>query len=180
MLVHSHCSFQDDQTGQPGCPPLPSSLYRDVQSSSQFPRVILSVDCCVFHVFTRNFIRRISRMCKDIVFGWQPSPLDSYQCFWDLITGMEVRTREVVAGFCWSKFVWTQLYMSSPMSVTVCTQSLTLWSLFSKFVCSCVTWPVTEHKDSCRDRSQEHICMIDGLVLTSHLEDELTWSFRYP
>ena len=48
--------------------------------------VIPSMDCRVFHVCTRIFMCLLVRMCKDIVFGWQPSPLVSYQCFWDLIT----------------------------------------------------------------------------------------------
>ncbi len=36
---------------------------------------------------------------------------------WDLITGILPDKSEVVGGFCWSKFVWTKVYMSSPMSV---------------------------------------------------------------
>jgi hypothetical protein len=36
-----------------------------------------SVDCRVFHVCARKFVSVLTRMsrCKDIVFGWQPSPL---------------------------------------------------------------------------------------------------------
>ncbi len=67
--------------------------------------VIPSVDCRVFYVCTRIFMCLLARLWKDIVFGWQPSPLVSYKCFWDLITGilLEDWTRDVVVWFWWSK-----------------------------------------------------------------------------
>jgi hypothetical protein len=48
----------------------------------------------------------LSRLFKDTVFGWQPSPLAIYQCFWDLITSLilQVRTRHVTTWFFWPKF----------------------------------------------------------------------------
>ncbi len=113
MIVHNHCK-------KGGRPALTSSLYRGVQRQFPVPltrgedRLSDSVGglLCVSCVW-RNFICRISRMCKGIVFGWQPSPLVSYQCSWDLITRIQGRTKEVITGFCWSKYVWTSVYMSN-------------------------------------------------------------------
>jgi hypothetical protein len=47
---------------------------------------ILPVDCRVFHVCVQNFICLLARLCEGTVFGRQPSPLASYQCFCDLVT----------------------------------------------------------------------------------------------
>ena len=53
-------------------------------------------------------------MFKVNIFGWQTSPLVSYQYFWDLITGtlFQGRTRDSVVWFCWPKLCerkWTCL-----------------------------------------------------------------------
>ncbi len=52
----------------------------------------------VCFVCERKFVCLLVRVCKGIMFGWQPSPLSSYQCFWDVITGLllQDRTRDAV------------------------------------------------------------------------------------
>jgi hypothetical protein len=70
----------------------------------------------------------LARLFKDTVFWWQPSPLASYHCFWDLITAITLKVPSPLCGIT---------------------------------------------QGSCRDRSPEIICMIHGLVLTTHVEDEL-------
>ena len=45
---------------------------------------ILPVGCREFHVCTRKFMRLLTHLFKGTLFGWQPSPLGSYQWFWDL------------------------------------------------------------------------------------------------
>ncbi len=47
---------------------------------------------CVSCVITKFHV--YSDVCKDTVFGWQPSPLVSYQYFWDLITGITGRNTD--------------------------------------------------------------------------------------
>ena len=67
---------------------------------------ILPVEYRVFHVCARKFIYLLTRLDKVTVFGWQHSLLASYQCLWDLITGIPIqdRKRDVVTWFWWPKF----------------------------------------------------------------------------
>jgi hypothetical protein len=84
---------------------------------------------------------------------------------------MQGRTREVVAGFFWSKFVRTLLYMSSPMSV----HNHWPFDHYFQSLCVLVLYALRHHiKIRVVIVPHEHVCMIDGLVLTAHLENELT------
>ena len=55
---------------------------------------------------------------------------------------------------------------------------MTFWSLFSKFVSSCAASCAKSHKDGVVIVPHDLICMIHGLVLTSHLQVELSWTCR--
>jgi hypothetical protein len=57
--------------------------------------------------------------------------------------------------------------------------TLAFSALFSKFVCSCGTCCVKPNKNRVGIVPHELISMIHRLVFTTHLEDELTYNFRY-
>ncbi len=59
--------------------------------------VILSVDCRVCYVCTRNFICLLVRVCEVIVFWWKPSPLVHIRAFWTV--------SQLVFSALFSKFV---------------------------------------------------------------------------
>jgi hypothetical protein len=121
-----------------------------MQVHGQFEKpdqVILSVDCSVFRVCARNFICLLVRVYKGIMFGWQPSPLASYQCFWDVITGLLLQ--ECSRVILLVKLVRTQVHMSGRR----CAQPMAFSTLFSKFVSS-RCWMLCEiAQRSLRDRS---------------------------
>jgi hypothetical protein len=68
-----------------------------------------------------EFLAHISRC------GWQPSPQASYQCFWDVITGLlfQDRTRDAVVWFSWSNLydrgthVWSEVSTTNGLFNTV-------------------------------------------------------------
>ena len=67
--------------------------------------------CCFQNDHAHHMLQMVWKCnCTDssrnrgIMFGSQPSPLASYQCFWDVITGLllQGRTRDAVVWFYWS------------------------------------------------------------------------------
>ncbi len=124
----------------------------------------------MFRVWARKFICLLVRVDKGIMFGWQTSPLTSYQFFRDVITGMlfQGRTRDTVVWFCWPnlcehKFTCLVGGVHNQWSFQHCFQSL------------CLPVPeycVTSHKDRVVIVPHDLIGMIHGLVwvgLDQHL-----------
>jgi len=60
-----------------------------------------------------------------------------------------------------------------PCDFELCGKWLAFRTLFTKFVSSCASRCVKSHKDRVVIVPQDLICMIHGLVVTTHLEDEL-------